>query len=426
MQGKLVSTIDVGSIKISASLGKALESEEFDVLSVVSVPSKGVKKGFIVDKEKCKESFKEVIKKLLNKVNEELQDIYIGISNRGLRITETTVKVPISNNGIIRGKDIKKALTKSKYNITLLDGETVVDNIINYYTVDDKIVYDNVVGMMGQTLGVNISVIVGPYKELQVFKDIVVECGYNFKGFVVNNIAGRSIFIQGKKIMGVKILVDSGAGTTDIAIFRNGVLKYISSLNLGGNNLTNDLAICGELPKSEAENIKCILSPNYETLYNDDSVEDIMEIGTTKISKKLFYEVINARLDEIFKYVNSDIKNTSFCDGMCSIILYGNGLINYENINRIISEKIGIKTTIADSKYLGMKDTSNITSLAILKEVFDRLFLFNSEIKDINKESYLEDLKNEKDDNNNIDKVVDEKKKSGIISKIKRIIREYI
>ena len=61
MQGKLVSTIDVGSIKISASLGKALESEEFDVLSVVSVPSKGVKKGFIVDKEKCKESFKEVI-----------------------------------------------------------------------------------------------------------------------------------------------------------------------------------------------------------------------------------------------------------------------------------------------------------------------------------------------------------------------------
>ena len=280
--------------------------------------------------------------------------------------------------------------------------------------------------MMGQTLGVNLSVIVGPYKELQVFKDIVVECGYNFKGFVVNNIAGRSIFIQGKKIMGVKILVDSGAGTTDIAIFRNGVLKYISSLNLGGNNLTNDLAICGELPKSEAENIKCILSSNYETLYNDDSVEDIMEIGTTKISKKLFYEVINARLDEIFKYVNSDIKNTSFCDGMCSIILYGNGLINYENINRIISEKIGIKTTIADSKYLGMKDTSNITSLAILKEVFDRLFLFNSEIKDINKESYLEDLKNEKDDNNNIDKVVDEKKKSGIISKIKRIIRDYI
>lgn len=426
MQDKLVSTVDVGSVKISASLGKALENEEFDVLSVVSVPSKGVKKGFIVDKEKCKESFKEVLEKLKNKSNEEFQDVYIGINSRGLRITETNIKVPISNNGIVRGKDIKKALTKSKYNISLLDGEAVVDNIINYYTVDDKIVYDKIVGMAGQTLGVNVSVIVGPEKELQIFKEVATECGYNFKGFVVNNIAGRSIFIQGKKTMGVKVLIDAGAGTTDISIFRNGVLKYISSLNLGGNNLTNDLAICGEIPSTEAENIKCILSSNYETLYNDETVDDTMEIGSAKISKKLFHEVINARLDEIFKYISTDIKNTSFCDGMCSIILYGNGLINYENVNKIIDEKVGIKTTIADSKYLGMKDTSNITSLGMLKEVFDRLFLFNSEIKNISKESYLDNLNSEKEVNDNIEKVVDEKKKSGIMSKIKKIIRDYI
>lgn len=418
MQEVLISTVDFGSKKISASAGKSSDGE-FDIIGTKCIPSDGIEKGFIVDIDKCKESFKEVMDKLKLQTNENLKDIYVGISSKGLRITEANVKITL-NNGKVRGKDIKRALNKCKFNVDLLEGEEVVDTIINYYMVDDKIVYDEVVGWIGNSLSIDASVIIGQSKELSKFTQVVNDSGYKFKGFIVNIIAGRNIFIQGKKSMGVKVLVDVGASTTDISIFRNGVLKYIGNIPLGGNNLTRDLSICGEFSMTEAERIKTILSSNFETIYKDDTVDDVMDIGSSKVSKSLYYEVINARLDEVLNYINKELKNTSFCEGMCSIIIYGNGITYYENIVELVKNNIDFNTIIANSDYLGMKKTSNVTSLSIIKEVFDRFFLFESESKEDLKETETE-VKDEAIIENEMIET-----KSGLIEKLKRFIREII
>ena len=131
MQEVLISTVDFGSKKISASAGKSSDGE-FDIIGTKCIPSDGIEKGFIVDIDKCKESFKEVMEKLKLQTNENLKDIYVGISSKGLRITEANVKITL-NNGKVRGKDIKRALNKCKFNVELLEGEEVVDTIINYY-----------------------------------------------------------------------------------------------------------------------------------------------------------------------------------------------------------------------------------------------------------------------------------------------------
>ena len=418
MQEVLISTVDFGSKKISASAGKSSDGE-FDIIGTKCIPSDGIEKGFIVDIDKCKESFKEVMDKLKLQTNENLKDIYVGISSKGLRVTEANVKITL-NNGKVRGKDIKRALNKCKFNVDLLEGEEVVDTIINYYMVDDKIVYDEVVGWIGNSLSIDASVIIGQSKELSKFTQVVNDSGYKFKGFIVNIIAGRNIFIQGKKSMGVKVLVDVGASTTDISIFRNGVLKYIGNIPLGGNNLTRDLSICGEFSMTEAERIKTILSSNFETIYKDDTVDDVMDIGSSKVSKSLYYEVINARLDEVLNYINKELKNTSFCEGMCSIIIYGNGITYYENIVELVKNNIDFNTIIANSDYLGMKKTSNVTSLSIIKEVFDRFFLFESESKEDLKETETE-VKDEAIIENEMIET-----KSGLIEKLKRFIREII
>ena len=418
MHNFLISTVDFGSKKISASVGKGSEGE-FDIIGTKSIQSDGIEKGFIVDIDKCKEAFNEVMDKVKLQTNEVLNDIYVGISSKALRITEANVKVTLNDNKV-RGKDIKRAINKCKFNVELLDGEEVVDTIINYYMVDEKVIYEDVIGWRGNSLSLNASVIIGPKNELSKFKEVVKDSGYTFKGFIVNIISGRNIFLQGKKSMGVKVLVDVGASNIDISIFRNGVLKYISNIPLGGNNLTRDLSICAEVSMTEAENIKTILSGNYETLYKDESVDDILDIGSGKISKTLFYEVVNARLEEVLNYINEELKNTSFCEGMCSIIIYGNGISYYENIVELVKNNIDFNTIIADNNYLGMKKTSNVTSLSIVKEVFDRLYLFESESKEELKKTEIEVNAEEI-----IEKEVNEGK-SGLFGKIKRIIREII
>ena len=171
---------------------------------------------------------------------------------------------------------------------------------------------------------------------------------------------------------------------------------------------------------TEAERIKTILSSNFETIYKDDTVDDVMDIGSSKVSKSLYYEVINARLDEVLNYINKELKNTSFCEGMCSIIIYGNGITYYENIVELVKNNIDFNTIIANSDYLGMKKTSNVTSLSIIKEVFDRFFLFESESKEDLKETETE-VKDEAIIENEMIET-----KSGLIEKLKRFIREII
>ncbi len=177
----------------------------------------------------------------------------------------------------------------------------------------------------------------------------------------------------------MKALIDIGAGTSDIAIFNNGVLKYISSVPLGGENITKDLSICGNFTLSEAENIKKIYSSTYESLLQEEEVN----VGSAVVPTKLFYEVTKARIEEIVEYINLELKKTSFFEGICSIIIYGDGISCYENVFTVIKEQMDKKIKVINSRCLGMEDFSNISSLSIIKEVYDRLkLLYDCPIKE--------------------------------------------
>ncbi len=417
MHELLISAVDFGSHKISASIG--IENEDdIDILGTISIPSIGMNKGYIKEEESVKESFIEVIRSLEQRSNKGISGVYCGISSRGLRISEANVSINLSE-GKVRGIDIKKAM-ESNLEYSLLDGEEIVDTIINYYTLDGKILYENLLGYRGKRLAINLTLVIGPKDELDKFKNIITESGYEFKGFIVNSIAAKNIFLQNKRLMGVKVIVDVGADTTDIAIFRNGILQYIKSIKIAGNNITKDISICGKLSIEESENIKKILASKYETMYNDSEIKDELQIGATKISKELFYEVTRARIEEIIKYVNNEIKNTSFCEGMCSIIIYGDGITYYENIAKIAKDQIDKNITIADNKYLQMKNTANISSLAIVKEVFERSKIT---ARDPLKDEFEISIK----EKNNIEYDIyenEEEEEKGFFAKIKGFIRE--
>lgn len=422
MQDYLISVVDFGSKKISVSVGKEFEGD-IEILGTTTVASRGIEKGFIVDEVKAVESFSAAVEKLEDKTKENITEIYAGISLRGIRLTETSISIRL-NEGKVRGKDIKSALIGSAKKVNLIDGEEIVDTIINYYNIDGNIVCEDIIGWKGEILTLNLTVFIGPSNELVKYKNIINQAGYKLKGFLVNTFLGKSIFLQGKSALGVKVLVDIGAGTTDLAIFKNGIIKYIKCIPIGGNNITKDLSICGGFSIPEAENIKNIYSSNYQSLYFDESNSDLIEIGAVKTSAKLFYEVTQARLEEILEYVNNQVKNTSFCEGLCSIIMYGDGIIYYQDIDKLAKQCIQNRTVFATSDYLGTKNTAKITSLAGLKEVFDRMQLLyaNSYKKEV-KNEHLEKSSNHNNQQKDNVKTSSDYKEQGIIQKIKDIIR---
>lgn len=420
MQQEIIASVDFGSKKLSASMAVKNQNEDIEILGVKSCKSLGVEKGLLNDIEKCRKSVSTLLKDLEDKTGKEIEGVSIGISSRKIRITEITTAISLEEEKV-RNQDIIKALKKGQKSITISSDESIIDILINFYILDGKVIHKDILNWKGKNLELNLTLVIAQKKEIEKYYEVFKETKYKIESFKLNIFSGKQIFLNEKNLLGDIALVDIGAGNIDIALFCNGVPKYISNIPLGGNNISNDLAICGGFSFSEAENIKKIYSSNYKSIYNDETIDDNIEVGTREISKKLFYEVTNARIEEILNHINMELKNTGHYDRICSIILYGDGLSYFEDINKIVNNIFNIKTNIITKVDLGIKNSENITSLAIVKEVYDRLILlgYNSKVQTSEniENKKINELENKKI--NELENLDNNEEKNHILKKLK-------
>lgn len=375
MLQEIITAIDLGSKKLSATIAVKDENDELEILYTKSSKSSGIEKGIITDIVKCKEALEKLLKELEEKTKRDIKNITVGISSRELRITETTVKIDLKD-GKVTKESLSYGLNKAKNNFALSSEETIIDEIINFYIINNQVVYKDILNWKSDSLEMNLTLIIGNKKEINKYYELFKDTKYVLSDIKSNIVTGKQIFLNEKKYDGETVLVDIGAGEIDLAVFDNAsILKCMSSIPVGGNNISNDMAICGEFSFLEADNIKKIYSSNYKTLYKDNSIPDEIEVGTVKVSKELFYEVTNARIEEILNHIHIELKKTGHYDRICSIILYGDALSYFEDISEIVRKIFKIKIKIVKDVDLGIKNSENITSLALVKEVYDRLIL---------------------------------------------------
>lgn len=426
MQEFLVTAIDIGTQKISASCGLSSIGKEVEILGSSCVYSKGVEKGKITDVEKCKEAFLEALDNLEDDIDREIKDIYIGLPVEDVRIEEYSCEQNI--NGLVTPKNLRNALEFIKENTFVNDDEQICDIFINYYKVDEKLSLDLTETLEGDKLLVNATVVICKREIIRKYMELCAGTRYSIKGFIVNIISLKKIFFF-RDQLGERVMVESGAALTEVAIFKDGIVKEIFSIPLGGNNITSDLSICAGLSMKEAEEMKCEYSNNYKSLYNEKDEKELT-LGEKTIHKELFYKVCEARIEEILNYVNNELKNTGHFDNLCSIILCSDSLTNFENIDQLSKEILNDRVRIFTKNDFGMQNFSNITSLAIVKEVHDRVELiceeFTNDSKEINlifeKVSDIND--NEKYDIEKDDLVKKKTNNKGIRGKIRSLLKD--
>lgn len=385
MQQDVIASLDFGSKKLSASIAVKNQNDEIEILGVKSCKSLGIEKGLLKNIEKCRKTVVALLKDLEDKTGKNTKNISIGISARKVRITEVTISTILEEK--VTKEDIANVLSMGKKSVTISSDETIVDVLINFYILDGKVIHKDILNWKGVNLEVNLTLVIAEKKEIDKYYELFNETKYKIEFIKLNILAGKQIFLNEKNSIGDIALIDVGAADIDIAIFNNGIPKNIASIPLGGNNISNDLAICGDISFSEAENLKKISSSNYKSIYEDDSINDEIKVGTTKVSKELFYKVTNARIEEILNHINMELKKTGHYDRICSIILYGDGLSYFEDINEIVGNIFEVKAKIINKIDLGIKNSENITSLAIAKEVYDRLNLLGDNSKILTSDS---------------------------------------
>lgn len=340
-EGRIVVAVDVGTYKVVTVIAKV--DEYINVLGVSEVKSAGIRKGQIVDIEEAVAAINSSLEAAERMAGYSASHIIASIGGSQIECLNSRGVVAVSNpNGEISPTDLARVIDAAKA-VSLPSTKEIIHVLPRNYTVDGQEGIKDPIGMTGVRLEVDTHIITANSIAVRNLEKAFSEVGVDVDSFVFNGYASSfSVLSDTEKELGV-ILIDIGAGTTDIQIYTEGSVAYSSVLAIGARHITNDLAIGLRISLESAEKIKLYLSqvPQKRVIRPDDAEGrkeqkasdeiDLAELrlpeDLTKVSHKTLVEgIIRPRLNEIFTMVGLEIKKSGFGGQTpAGIVLAGGG-----------------------------------------------------------------------------------------------------
>lgn len=346
---KIIAGIDPGSSKISTLVASTDElGEEIRVLGVSSVPSRGIRKGQIVNIEEASEAIIESVEAAERMAGYSLSQVFVAVGGQNIASQNSKGIVAIAEpENEITSDDVTRVIEAARA-VSLPSSREVIDVLTRTFSIDGQEGIADPIGMSGVRLEVETHIVTGAKTAIRNLSKCVGETGANLSGLIASGMASAtSVLSDTEKELGV-VLVNFGGGTTSIVVFIEGSPVYTSVLPVGARNVTNDLAIGLRLPLESAEKIKLYLSQPKELKKEEeqeasaekksrqrkeDDEIDLSSIaieGETKtVSRKTLVEgIIRPRLNEVFTLVGEEIKKSGFA-GMTpsGLVLCGGGAL---------------------------------------------------------------------------------------------------
>ena len=321
----LIVGLDIGTTKICAIVGN-LTSEGIDIVGIGTSPSKGLRKGVVINIESTVAAIKKAIEEAELMAGCEIKSVYAGIAGGHIKGFNSQGVIAIKNREV-SPEDVKRVIEAAKAIAIPMDRE-VIHILPQEFIIDDQDGIREPLGMSGVRLEAKVHIVTGAVASAQ---NIVKSCnraGLEVADIVLEQLSSsEAVLSADEKELGVA-LIDIGGGTTDIAIFVDGAIKHTSVLSLGGNHLTNDIAVGLRTPMAEAERIKqkygCCLS----SLVGKDETIEVPSVGGRKprvLSRQLLCEILEPRVEEIFTLVNREIVKSGLEDLIASGVVITGG-----------------------------------------------------------------------------------------------------
>lgn len=365
--------LDIGTTKVCAIVG-ALREGELQIIGVGVEPSRGMRKGMVVDVSEASVAIASAIEKAEQSSGYELSDAMVSMAGEHISCTNSRGLAPINqdNNGIIVS-DIERALEAAQA-IPVPYNREIVHMIPREYAVDEHKGVKNPLGMHGYRLEVESHIVTAAIPALRNLGKCATNVGINVEEYVFNVLAsGEAVLEPNEREMGV-IVADIGGGTTDIALYRRGVVWYTKVIPIGGYQITNDIAIGLRAPYDVAETVKIRYGDCRPKHIDPNIVFPVEPFGGEKIQvgrQDLAY-VIEARVEEIFKLILRAIEQSGY-DGLlpAGIVLTG-GTAQLRGITDVAERVLNVPCRVANPRnLLGLVDNLHnpayATSVGLLK-----------------------------------------------------------
>ncbi|MDD3735170.1 MAG: cell division protein FtsA [Candidatus Pacebacteria bacterium] len=308
--------IDLGSSNTKGVVGEVLSNLPLQIVASSLIPASGIRKGLVVDFDEATDSVLKVIEDLEQKIGSSIKEVIVGINGSHIQSLETRGVVAVSRaDGEVSRQDVERVLEAAR-TISLPQNKEIIHLIPKSYILDQERDIKNPIGMHGIRLEVEALAILGSSPYIKNSEKIFDMMGVNVEGINFSTLSGCEAAISKRqKELGI-LGIDIGGNTTGICVFEDGNLIHTKVLPIGAMHITNDIAIAFQLPIDSAEKLKLKygLALNEKTNKNNIFKEkiDLADIGGDEgriIQRKELIEVIEARLQEIFEFVNKELKS---------------------------------------------------------------------------------------------------------------------
>ncbi len=329
--GEIIVGLDIGTVKIAAIVGRLNENGKLDVLGFGHRESHGVKRGVVNNIERTVESIREAIDEAEKTADVNIESVHVGIAGQHIRSLQ-------HKGSIIRDsleEEINRieidSLTNSMYKLVMQPGEEILHVIPQEFIVDKEQGIKDPVGMSGVCLEANFHIITGQIAAAKNLERCVTKAELEMKSLMLEPLASaEAVLNQEEKEAGVA-LVDIGGGTTDVAIFQEGILRHTSVIPLGGDIVTEDIKEGCTILKYQAEELKKKFG---SALQNENRNDEIVSIPGLRgrepkeITLRNLAGIIQARMEEIIEQVYYEIKNSGYEKKLIGgIVLTGGGAL---------------------------------------------------------------------------------------------------
>ena len=347
--GDIIVGIDIGTSKVCTVVGEVNNFGQIETICSTSCKCSGLKKGKIINEEEISLSIAKTIKDAEEEADFKINSAYVTIPGKYVTIVQNSILKELKDKFAgISLKDVQSAIMQAK-DIEIPEGKTIIDIVPSEIVLDNGKVVVDPVGNLSSSFTLKSQVILADKEYIRQLTSIFKRVGIEIDGIVPTALAERNLMLDTNELFDNVMLLDIGAGNTEIGVFEGNTFTYTNTIPLGGDNITNDISLVLNISEDEAEKLKKQYGLALKSFIDNDN--EIM-LNTCKdenrnkvIKSSELIEIIEARIEEIFTIVNKDITKENVKSNINTVILAGRGIttINKSDVAGKINLNIPVK-----------------------------------------------------------------------------------
>ena len=312
-ENSLLVGLDIGTTKVIALVGEVGVDGQINIVGVGSHPSRGLKRGIVVNIDTTVQSIKSAIEEAESIAGCEIHSVYTGVAGSHIRSINSHGIVAIRDREVTQS-DIDRVIDAAKA-VAIPADQKILHILPQEFIIDSQEGIRDPIGMSGVRLEAKVHIVTGSVSAVQNIVKCIEKCDLNVSDIILQQLASSAaVLTDDEKELGV-CLVDIGGGTTDIAVFTDGSIRHTAVIPIAGDQVTNDIAVALCTPTRCAEEIKVKYACALGRLGDDNTIIEIPDTAqrkTREISRKMLAEIVEARYEELFSLVVAELRRGGF------------------------------------------------------------------------------------------------------------------